>query len=302
VKPGNYRLRSVLRESAGKQLTAQNLAAAIPGKQSNDREKPSSRNSGWSPPKVDAPLKSLSTTPTCDLSNVLVHTAANAQALASNLEKFTAQEHIDYATLDRAGMVEEYDSSSFQYVYSIERHNDGVVSREYRTPVKGSHAFRESGQDIGQVAIALIFLPELQPDYEMKCEGINERNGQLDWVIHFQQRKDRPSRTASFWVNRVAHPGMFKSRAWISQENFQIVHLEANLIGGVPDIGLQELAVSVDYGLVKTPTGKLVLWLPSSAATYWDYDAHRTILSHSFSDFELFAVETKEKIQEPKTH
>lgn len=301
AKPGTYRVRSVVRDSEGKQLTARNLMTAIPGKQPNDRKKKLSvQNSQWAPPKVDAPLKSLSTVPPCGLSDVLERTAATSLALASNLEKFTAREHIDYVMLDRSGMVTDYDSGSFQYVYSIERQNGGSVSREYRAPVKGSHVFRESAQDIGQAAFALIFLPDLQTDYEMKCEGTDQRNGQLDWVVRFQQRKDRPNRTANIWVDNVAHPGMFKGRAWISKEDFQVVHLEANLMGGVPDIGLQELALSVDYGLVQTPSGNLTLWLPNNIATYWDYDVHRTILVHSLSDFELFTVETKENIQEPR--
>lgn len=306
VKPGTYRVRSVLRESEGKQLTARNLMADVsgtqpPSKQPNDKgKKTSDQDPRWTPPKVDAPLKSLSTTPTCDLVDVLEHAAAGAVALASNLEKFTAQEHIDYVMLDRAGMVENYDSGSFQYVYSMERQNTGLASQEYRTPLKGSHDFRQTGQQIGQAAIALIFLPDLQTDYEMKCEGMDERNGQLDWVVHFQQRKDRSNRVAIFWVNGLAHSGMLKGRAWISKENFQVVHLEASLMDGLPDIGLQALGLSVDYAPVQTPSGNLELWLPNRIAAYSDYDAHRTIFVHNLSDFELFAVETQEKIQEPK--
>jgi len=306
VKPGTYRVRSVLRDSDSEQLTARNLMTDVPAKLpvsarlSNDREKKvSGEDPRWAPPKVDAPLKSLSTLPACDLPEVLRRVAESAQALAFNLEKFTAHEHIDYIMLDRSGMVTDYDSGSFQYVYAMERHNGGTVSREYRTPLKGSHVFPESGQDIGQAAIALIFLPDLQADYEMNCEGTDERNGQLDWVIHFQQRKDRSNRVAVFLVNNVARPGRLKGRAWISKDNFQIVHLEASLMNGIPDIGLNGLALSVDYGLVHAASGNLGLWLPNNIAEYLDFDVHRTILAHTLSDFELFTVETKEKIQEP---
>lgn len=238
--------------------------------------------------------------PPCDLSDVLRHAAANSLMFASNLEKFTAQEHIAYVMLDRSGMVTKFDSGSFDYVYSMEQQKGGVVSREYRTPVKGSHAFRASGLDIGEVAIALIFHPELQTDYEMKCEGVEERNGQIDWVVHFQQRKDRLSRTARFWVDNVSYPGNLKGRAWISNENFQIVHLEASLMRDVPAIGLRDLALSVDYGLVQSPSGNLGLWLPNHSVTYWNFDTNRIILAHTLADFQFFAIETKEKIQEPK--
>ena len=301
AKPGTYRVRSVVRSSEADPLTARNLAAVVPGTQPRASVKNVSfQNMAWAPPNVDAPLKSLTTTPPCDLSDLLEHAGASALDLAQNLEKFTAQEHIDYVTLDRAGMVEDYDSGSFQYVYSIEHQKGGGISREYRTPLKGSHVFRAIEQQVGGVAIALMFLPDLQTDYEMKCEGLGERSGQLDWVVHFQQRKDRPSRTSKIWANNVSRPGMFEGRAWISKDNFQVVHLEASLMQGVPDIGLQGLSVSLDYRLVQTLSGTLGFWLPDKIATYWDYDADRIILDHGFSDFQFFSIETKEKTRETK--
>ena len=300
LKPGTYRVRSVVRGAEGEQLTAQNLMTMIPAKQPNESEKKASgQTPQWAPPKADAQLKSLTLIPPCDLSEVLEHVAANSLVLASNLEKFSAQEHIEYVMLDHSGMVEKFDSGSFDYVYSIEQQNGGSASREYRTPVKGSHAFRETGLGIGQAA-ALIFHPDIQADYEMRCEGMDNRNGQLEWVVHFQQRKDRPSRTVKVWVDDVAYPGRLKGRAWISKENFQVMHLEANLMGGRPEIGLQELAFSVEYTFAGTQSGDLGVWLPNRIATYWNFDAHRIILVHTFADFQLFAVETKEKIQERK--
>ncbi len=302
VKPGTYTVRGVVRGSEGDPLTAQNLTTVISGAPLKGSEKKVSfQNIRWAPPNVDVPLKSLSNNPVCDLSDVLDHAGATALTLASSLERFTAQEHIDYVMLDRAGMVEAYDSGSFQYVYSIEQQPGGAVSREYRKPIRGSHLFRAMGQHIGGAAIALMFLPDLQADYEMKCEGAEDRNGQLDWVVRFQQRKDRPGRTAKVWVDEIARPAGFQGRAWISKENFQVVHLDASLLNGVPDIGLEEMTVSVDYGLVRGRSGKLSLWLPNSVVSYWEYAAHRAILAHRFSDFEFSSVETIEKIQEPQS-
>jgi len=273
----------------------------IPGKPPKQSAKNvGAQNVQWAPPNVDAPLKSLSASPACDLSKLLDHTAANSLALASNLEKFTAQEHIDYGVLDRTGMVKDFQSGWFQYVYWVEQRNGGGVSRESRSPVKGSHSFPEVGEDIGEGAIASIFGPDLQTDYEMKCEGTAEREGELDWVVHFEQRKDRPSRTATFWVNGAAHSGMLKGRAWISKEDFQVVHIEASLMGELPEIELQELAFSVDYGLVRPPSGNLGLWLPNRVAAYWKFPERRVVRIHTFTAFQFFAVETTEKVKEPK--
>jgi VWFA-related protein len=314
VKPGTYMVRSVVRESEGERLTARSLTKVIPGapdivpastqpaknEQRKNEQKVSERELLWTPPRVDAQMKSLSMTPACDLSQVLEHTAATAVALALNLEKFTARENIEYVSLGRNGMVERFDSGSFDYVYARERQKGGAVSREYRTPVKGSHIFPGADVDVGQGAAALIFHPDLQPDYEMKCEGMDTRNGQDSWVVHFEQRKDRPGRTAKFWVGDAARPEMLKGRAWISAENFQVVHLEASLMSDLSQIGLQEFAFSVDYESVRSPSGNPEFWLPNKIIIYRDFGAHRVVLDHTFTDFQLFAVDTKEKVQEPK--
>ena len=150
VKPGIYRVRGVIRDSEEKQLTAQNLVTAIPGNQPRERAKNVSfQNLQWAPPKVDEPLKSLSANPSCDPAGVLKHTRASALALATNLQKFSAQEHIDYVMIDRAGMVEEYDSGSFQYVYSRaaeERKSESgiprAIKRQPRISRRGTECWR----------------------------------------------------------------------------------------------------------------------------------------------------------------
>lgn len=286
----------------GTQAPEQRQAGAPATPPSKSESKLSGPDLRWAPPNVDAALKSLSSTPHCDLSDVLQHAAANSLILASNLQKFTAQEQIAYVMLDRKGMRKDFDSGSFEYVYSMKQQNGGAASREYRTPMKGSHAFPASGLDVGEVAIALIFRPDFQTDYEMTCEGTGNRNGQLDWVVHFHQRKDKPSRTVRFWVDNKAYPAKLKGRAWISNDKFQVVHFEANLMGDLWEIGLQEFAVSADYRSVQNPSENLELWLPYHVVTYTttNFDSRRMILAHNFTDFRLFKVKTKIDFQEPK--
>lgn len=256
----------------------------------------------WAPANVEAPIRSLSVIPPCDLSSVLEQAGAKADELAANLEKFSAEEQIQYRMLDRRGSLEETDAATFAYVFAFEQHNGGSASREYRTPTDGSHAFRASGQDTGQAALALIFHPNMQADYQMRCEGLDNSLGQPTWVVHFQQRKDRPGRTLQFSVDNVSYSAKLKGRAWISTENFQIIHLETNLLGDIPMIKLRNNAVSVDYAPVQVQSKKLELWLPQSIEAYWEFENHRVILVHTYTDFHLFTVETEETVQEPKDH
>jgi hypothetical protein len=41
------------------------------------------------------------------------------------------------------------------------------------------------------------------------------------------------------------------------------------------------------------------VWLPQFAETYDDSDYRRTIISHEFSNFMLFSVETKQETSSP---
>jgi len=267
----------------------------------NDVERPAKRkNLSWNPPDVDAPLHALAALPPCDLPKVLKETGARAVELTTNLENFTAQEQIEYKRLDRIGFPEESDASLFDYVFAFEQRDGRHVSREYRTPAKGGHAFPTSGQDTGQVALALIFLPTLQTDYATTCEGLDKWNGQFAWVIHFQQRKDKPSRTIEFRTKEGTYFPMLKGRAWISMENSQVLHLETNLMHSAPSADLQSGATSIDYAPVQIQSRKLELWLPQRVEAYWEISNRRIILYHTFSNFKLFTVETEENIQKPK--
>jgi hypothetical protein len=260
----------------------------------------SHQEKGWAPPDVDAPLHSVAALPPCPLSRVLEQAGAHTVELTTNLEKFTAQEQINYEMLGKNGFSEESDSSAFDYVFAFEQSSGRRASREYRTPAKRGHSFPASGQDTGQAALALIFLPNMQTDYEMSCEGLDEWNGELAWVIHFQQRKDKPCRTLQFRTEHGVYPVMLKGRAWISMDNSQVLHLETNLMQGVPAMNLRSSAISVNYALVRIQSMKLELWLPQSVESFWAIGDHRVILSHIFTNFKLFSVETEENIQKPK--
>lgn len=257
------------------------------------------QNLVWDPPDVDAPLPSLSQNPACDLSNILVHAGASASELATNLERFTALERIVYKKFGRMGVPNEVDDGTFDYVFAFEEHDGGSVSQEYRSPTKGSYAFRSGEQDTGEAALALIFHPNMQTDYQMICEGLDKRNGQLAWVIHFQQREDKSGRTLCFPAPNGSYCARLKGRAWISAEDFHVIHLETHLMADIPAIKLESSAILIDYALVYNQSQKISLWLPERIEAYWEFANRRVILLHTYTDFKLFVVETEEKIQKP---
>lgn len=265
-------------------------------------EKPAKlKGLNWTPPNVDAPLRSIASIPPCDVATVLREAGAHALELTTNLENFSAEEQIQYKRLNQTASPEEIDEGVFDYVFAFEQNGTGRSSREYRTPTKGGHAFPASGQDTGQVALALIFHPHMQSDYDMSCEGLDQWKGQSAWVIRFQQRKDKPRRTLQFRTEAGSYAAMLKGRAWISMESGQVVHLETNLMQDIPPMDLRRSAISVDYAPVEIQSRKLELWLPERIEAYWEIGDRRIILYHTFSNFRVFSVDTQQNIEKPKS-
>ncbi|HXX13523.1 MAG TPA: hypothetical protein VEJ47_01355 [Candidatus Eremiobacteraceae bacterium] len=269
--------------------------------QSSDADRaPKHKQLSWAPPDVNAPLPSLASTPPCDLSKVLQDAGARAEELTANLENFTAEEKIEYQRLDRNGAWEEGDSSVFDYVFAFEETGKGRGTREYRTPAKGGHNFPASGQDTGEAALALIFLPTMQTDYQMSCEGLDKWNGQPAWVVHFVQRRGKPARTFQLRATKGVYGVLLAGRAWISIDNAQVLHLETNIMQTIPAINLYGGATSIDYAPVRIASRKLELWLPERIEAYWEIGDRRTMLYHTFSDFRVFSVEIQENVEKPK--
>jgi VWFA-related protein len=281
------------------------VPAAPPARKAKDTEKKeNSKLLFWYPPDVDAPLRSRIASAPCNLSKVLEQAGARADQLVTNLQNFTAEENIEYRVLGSMGLVLDGGKGTFDYTVDFEQSHGGLEVRESRMPERGSRDFPASSQDVGLPDMALIFLPNFQKDYEMNCEGAAEWNGETAWVVHFQQRKDRPSHTASFSVRGVAYPAELKGRAWIAQDSSvdsgEVLHLETSLMKAIPAANVRQMYLSIDYAPVQFRTENARVWLPQAVAAYDDFGDHRAMIHHSFTNFLLFSVRTDQSVEKPK--
>jgi hypothetical protein len=278
------------------------LAAANSGPTGPSQEKakkpPALR---WDPPQVDAPIPSLSATPPCPLSDVLKLAAHRTAELIDHLQNFDAHEQVRYEETDALGIPQMAIAEKFDYLVDFGSQSGPLSVHETRTPLAGSDDSHLSAiVDKGLPVLALIFYPELQRDYEMHCEGVAEWNNQPGWVVSFRQVDGMRPRTLSMTSASKSYPVSLKGRAWIAVDSGEVMHLETNLVKGIPIIELRANAVSIDYAPVAFPSRNLELWLPKSAIAYTDYGKRRTIIEHSFSDFQLFSVQTQQVIEKPK--
>lgn len=279
-------------------------SAPAPRKRRDAEKSPKNKSLFWYPPNIEAPLPSLSSSPPCPLSSVLEHAGTRADDLVGNLQNFTAREKVEYRIIGSMAHLLEEGQGAFDYTVVFQQREEGLAVQESRMPERGSRAFPASSQDIGLPELALIFLSNFQDDYEMKCEGAAEWNGQPTWVVHFSQRKDRQSHTASFTAKGLSYPAKLKGRAWIAQESSgdsgEVVHLETSLMEAVPAANVRSMYLSIDYAPVQFRTQKAKVWLPQAVDAYGDFGDHRAIFSHTFTDFLLFSIRTEQTIEKPK--
>jgi VWFA-related protein len=263
----------------------------------------------WEPPMVDTPLATLLSTPACSLPSVLKLASLRAEELVENLQRFDAHEQVHFELTDALGVSQSSIQAKFDYIVDFGRQPNELGLHEIRAPLAGTDP-RLTGMvaDIGVPALALIFYPALQTDYEMRCEGITRWKNKPAWVIYFRQIKGKRARTAGIRTASKVMPVSLKGRAWISADSGEVMHVETNLVEGVAVIEVQKdlpvvvqaSAISVDYAPVNFPSKHLQLWLPQFAVSYTDYGKRRMTIRHVFSDFQLASVQTEQTVRSPK--
>jgi len=275
----------------------------IPAHTKTSESKPTDRGLNWAPPLVDTPLHAAPSSAPCVLSAVLEQAGARAGELYTNLQSFSAQEQIEYQASDHMGYLQDARTGTFDYVVLFQQTPAGMNVQESRQPKHGSRLLKVFTQDVGEPEMALMFLPEIQSDYEMNCEGAAEWNGQQAQLVHFAQRKDRPSHTLSFRdSNGTVYPARLKGRAWIAADSGEVIRLDLSLTEEIPKARVRHWYLSIDYAPVQFRTQNIRMLLPRTVDVFCDFEDHRTIVYHTFTDFKLFSVQTDSATKQPATH
>ncbi|MGA9184577.1 MAG: hypothetical protein WBZ32_04705 [Candidatus Acidiferrales bacterium] len=237
----------------------------------------------------------------CPLPLVLKAVGQSAEELVNNLERFSATERVEHFAVNARGEVRAPEVRSFEYVVVVSRGLDGdFLIDEYRDGEIDPGRFPAGIATMGLPALALIFHPKLASEFNFTCDGMAEYGGRPVWVVHFEQRADRPNRIRSYVVNKNTHGVPLKGLAMIDAGTFQVARLETELVKPVSEIKLTQERIAIDYALVQFHTNEQELWLPKSAELYVEINKDRYYRRHTFSNFHVFTVGTNQKIRAPK--
>ena len=255
----------------------------------------------WRPAGVDDHKPLVTPGVACPAGQVIEGAGNRVKELVDGLARFDAIENMLHEDLDDFGLPKNKVSLKFDYVAAITEKKGGIfLVDEFRNWRSQAEDFPDHIATRGLPALAFVFHPEVRDNFEMVCEGLGTWNGAATWLVHFQQREDKPHHTQEYVVNGHVFPVSIKGRAWIAADSYQIVRLESDLVRPIPEIQLFSQHWTVDYGPVKFPRQNEELWLPKNAELYFDFLKHRYFRRHNFDHFMLFSVDTEEKRKEPQ--
>ena len=257
----------------------------------------------WQPLGVDESAPTVAPDTSCPIQRLLDGVGERTQQFVIDAAKFAAIETVLDERLDATGNIASRDVRKFDYTAAFSRMQADVVHvDEYRRQRYDFEQDRDAFVDTGFAALTLVFHPAMRDDFQMRCEGLGSWNGRPTWLLHFQQRDDRPKRMQTFLVNSVAYPVTLKGRAWISTDTFQVVRIESELMSPVPQIQLFVEHEIAEYAAVSFPSRQIELWLPKTAEVYLGVRANRYHRKHSFDHYMLFAVDTEQRDREFQDH
>lgn len=270
------------------------LVAVIPPPKA---ELPPDKN--WAPPDIDAAKHFVIPEAACSLPKVLRVARKSAVQFVDTLQKFTATEEYQSVEVKRNKSLEKPESGTYSYLAAIEEPRPGAISvTEYRDQSASEQQMPGRLNDIGAPALALVFHPAYQDDFEWSCKGLSEWEGQTAWIIRFEQRPDRPDTLAALRASSGWYPLPFKGLAWVGNRG-QVIHAEFDLVKPLREAELYRERFSLDYKPVTFKSHKVTLWLPENVDVYYQYRGHYLHHYHHFSDFHLFWTGASQKIGEP---
>jgi len=254
----------------------------------------------WAPPALDDTPPTLQKNTSCNQAEVLTATGKRAVALVESLERVSATENVEQAELDADGNQTQFRTNVFSYLVSIIETRPGNLSVEEMREAVSRSAAKPKYLTNGLGAMALIFHPYYVTDYEMRCEGLTEIQGQAAWSVYFKQRSDKPSRIRTYRLREGSYGVPLKGRAWIAANNFQVLRLETELVEPVKGLRLENEHITIEYKPVDFKSRKVRLWLPANAEMYAFFRGHRFLHQHSFADYRVFSVDVSVKPSEEK--
>jgi hypothetical protein len=136
-------------------------------------------------------------------------------------------------------------------------------------------------------------------NFKVQCEGLTDLQGTRAWQLRFEEGSDLSHSFSAIQIKNTEYRLRLKGRAWIAADNYEVLRVQTDLAAPIPEINLEVEHCDISYAPVEFAKNKVRLWLPESASMQISYRGRRYRRLHTFSHFQLFLVDTEQKVKEP---
>jgi hypothetical protein len=253
----------------------------------------------WPPVDVDAADPPANSEVACPQGAVLKGASQHAADFSANLDRFTATEIIQSADASKNGSWNHLQSRTYSYMALVTHPRTGAAYVD-ESRVASADSMPPSLRTEGLAVTALIFHPEHINEFTMACEGAGEWHGKRSWMVHFAQKDGIPVDFQVIHADDKRFGVKLKGRAWIAANDYEIEHIDVDLLEQIPEIRLLTEHLSIEYGAVGFTNGNSHLWLPQQADFYLDVGGHHYFNHNQLSNFLLFSVGVNQEVKDPK--
>ena len=234
------------------------------------------------------------------LEEVLNKTGEGVDAFFKDIPNTASLEQVHQERLDKNGKVRASLDQEFQYFMEANAGQPGMGVKEYRSTAEGKNSSMggtKKGLMLtkGFASTSSVVHPVNREGADFRYLGMQTVEGRDAHVIAFAQNPQTAKMVTRFVTDEGSALILTHGLVWIDAESFQIVRLYTSLLDPVPNLRLRKLTTEIQFHQVAFDGNSTVLWLPQTVEIVVDWRGRILRNQHSYSDFKLFNVESKEE-------
>jgi len=226
--------------------------------------------------------------------------------VADFLDQFSqvkCTEHVLQEKLSDNGRVEFKDQSDYDYLVIMTNTGGELTLDESRYEDKDApHSKNKKKIPLlitnGFATLFLVFHPYYQDSFEFTDEGEEVVAGHPAVKIGFHHISGTRSPMALMLRGRD-YPVELAGTAWVDKKNGNLLRAEAEIPGGMDDIGLHSMRSEVKYTAVTFKGSSDSWWMPNEATIEVETKRQHWRNTHRFTDYKRFSVDTAEAVKGP---
>jgi hypothetical protein len=232
------------------------------------------------------------------LDALLARAGQESSAFLDQFSNVKCTEKVQQEKLKPDGKVERDAESTYDYLVILNNSGGELSLNESRLEIHPAKVDRQKASLLvsnGFATLFLVFHPFYSPSFQFSSLGDETLDGKVMHVVAFKHIPG--TRTPAALSLRGREYGLeLSGKAWIDPQSAAVVRITATIGDSMQDVGLKSMQTEVDYAPVKFQAGSALLRFPVKATVEVETPRQHWRNTHSFSDYQMFSVDTNEKV------